>query len=356
MNKTGNLTVVHLPYYEGNPYQKLLMEALADLGVKVIDGGGGGRFLKTLLVDWRPQVLHLHWLHPYILGHGAIHSMWRGIVFLVSMLVIRIWGCRVVWTIHNLHNHEGEHPMLERFFTRWGKLFFNRVVAMSQSGSSVARIYYAVSDQQLVLIPHHNYGQYYQNQVGRAEARQYLGIAGQADPVFLFLGRVVPYKGVISLIEVMKNLDDSLPGHLLIAGEFLDQEFEDQVTEAVGDSNRISLRAGTVPDDEIQYYFNACDLFVCPFRNILNSGSVVLAMAFGCPVLAPRLGSIPELLEGQDALLYDPGELESAIRAACQADRAVLKGFGESNRKKAAQWEVGAIARMHLDLYRDVIE
>ncbi len=53
-------------------------------------------------------------------------------------------------------------------------------------------------------------------------------------------------------------------------------------------------------------------------------GTVVLeAMASGCPVVAPRAGGIPSLVEeGRTGLLYAPGDLEDAVRAT----RAVLDG------------------------------
>jgi hypothetical protein len=50
-----------------------------------------------------------------------------------------------------------------------------------------------------------------------------------------------------------------------------------------------------VPKDRAQLYFRAADLAILPYREILNSGSAVLALSFNCPVLVPLRGALGEL-------------------------------------------------------------
>jgi len=50
-----------------------------------------------------------------------------------------------------------------------------------------------------------------------------------------------------------------------------------------------------IPDDELQYYFNASDLVVLPFSSVLNSGSVMLSLSFNRPVLCSNMGTLKEL-------------------------------------------------------------
>ena len=76
-------------------------------------------------------------------------------------------------------------------------------------------------------------------------------------------------------------------------------------TAAAGDP-RISMQLRSIPDDEMQLYLRACDAVVLPFRDVLTSGSAILAMSFGRAVIAPRLGCLPETLSDDAAILYDP--------------------------------------------------
>ena len=43
-----------------------------------------------------------------------------------------------------------------------------------------------------------------------------------------------------------------------------------------------------VPDGEVQHYLLAADAVVLPFKEILTSGSAMLALSFGRPVVAPH--------------------------------------------------------------------
>ena len=70
----------------------------------------------------------------------------------------------------------------------------------------------------------------------------------------------------------------------------------------------------------MQRYFNACDLVVLPYRRILNSGTLMLSLAFERPVLVPDRGTMDALRErfGTDWVRLhggrlDAGELRGAI-------------------------------------------
>ena len=48
-----------------------------------------------------------------------------------------------------------------------------------------------------------------------------------------------------------------------------------------------------------------------PFRDILTSGSAILALSHGRPVIAPAIGCLPETLPADAAILYDPDAPEA---------------------------------------------
>ncbi|MEB3209749.1 MAG: glycosyltransferase, partial [Leptolyngbyaceae bacterium] len=55
-------------------------------------------------------------------------------------------------------------------------------------------------------------------------------------------------------------------------------------------------------------YFSAADIVVLPFRSVSTSGSLLLAMSYGKPVIAPKIGGIASTLAEADDLLYDPDD------------------------------------------------
>ena len=73
---------------------------------------------------------------------------------------------------------------------------------------------------------------------------------------------------------------------------------------------------GTFDGDEICELMSAADLVVLPFRQVLSSGSVMLALSYSNPVVCPRLGCLTELLEDcEGAVLYKAGSHEGLVEA-----------------------------------------
>ena len=67
----------------------------------------------------------------------------------------------------------------------------------------------------------------------------------------------------------------------------------------------------------MQMYLRAADAVVLPYKDVLTSGSAILAMTFGQPVIAPAIGCLPESLGAEGTILYDPSTpdgLERALR------------------------------------------
>lgn len=112
------IKVVHVPYHADlNPYQMLLTGSLEKLGIEVI----GEKCLPIFTVSrlakkyWKLDIIHIHWQHPFILGKTRLRTVVKSISFVFELLVIKLLGINVVWTVHNLKNHENKHQKLELF-------------------------------------------------------------------------------------------------------------------------------------------------------------------------------------------------------------------------------------------------
>lgn len=99
---------------------------------------------------------------------------------------------------------------------------------------------------------------------------------------------------------------------LIIAGDvFPPPSYAEFLQELAKPDSRISFYLRYIPDDEVQVFMNASDIVVLPFARILTSGTTVLAMSFGRPVIVPRLGCLPELVEPDAGWVYPPGDTEA---------------------------------------------
>lgn len=345
------LRVVHLPFYDENGYQPLLEAALKRRGIEVLRGGGGGNFFRSAMFRWQADVLHFHWLHPYLLRRSRLATLLRASRFLAEVALIKQRGIRVVWTVHNLQNHDRHQAGLERWFTRQFARLADRVIVHCAAAGDDAQRLFGVAADRVAVIPHGNFAGCYPNTLSAAEARQRLEL-GPSDLIYLFLGRIEPYKGVLELVRHFRAFD--VPeARLVIAGRPARDDVVPAIEAAIGADRRIRFRPGFVPDSDIQTYMKAADAVVFPYRDVLTSGAVVLAMSFGRTCLAPSRGCIPETLGSDGGYLFtidDPEGLAKALRWA-HAERDRLSAIGTLNQQKTAAWDWDRIAASTERLY-----
>jgi beta-1,4-mannosyltransferase len=271
-----------------NPYNWLLYTHLRDYGVEAHDY----QDVEVPTADY--SILHLHWPDARLKAGSARTALKQLISQHRLIGRARRAGIRIVWTVHNLGSHERAHPWLERLFWRTFLPRVDAYISLSEAGRAAALARHPrLARVPGFVIPHGHYRDAYPNSVGREEARARLGIPPSAI-VLTFIGLIRSYKNVPRLLAAFRGLRDP-DALLLVPGQVVWPEREETIRAAASSDPRIRLRPGFVPDDEIQLYLNAADLVVLPFREILNSGSALLALSFDRPVLVPAEGSIVEL-------------------------------------------------------------
>jgi len=112
---------------------------------------------------------------------------------------------------------------------------------------------------------------------------------------------------------------------------------------------RVVERLGFVADDRVAELFAACDAALCSRGDGGTSGSLILALSLGLPVVAARRPAYEELLGGEAAgWLFEPGDqaaLARTLERAAREDRAVLAAKQEAVREQVGRlrWdEIGA--------------
>ena len=83
---------------------------------------------------------------------------------------------------------------------------------------------------------------------------------------------------------------------------------------------RITVLKGFVDESDVGRLFAAADFALFPFRRISTSGSLMLALTFGVPVIAPAVPALADLVRnGREGLLFDPAEPDDLSRALVEA-------------------------------------
>jgi beta-1,4-mannosyltransferase len=282
------LRVLAWPAYANrdNPYHALLHAHLCEHRVEVDE------YSPAALAagDW--DVLHIHW--PEFLLGGR--PLWRALpgaaVFFARLLRARASGRRVVWTVHNLEPHD--RRLGGRAVYRLLSHCVDAVIGLSEGSLTAARQRYpALRRRRGVVVPHGHFRGVYPRSCTKDDARHSLGLRAE-DRVLLFFGSIRPYKHVDRLITTFgRTPGDRL--RLVVAGRPT-TALRQELVEAAALDPRVQLHLDFVPDDAVQRYVGAADVVVLPYdEGVLNSSVALLALSFDRPVLAPDVGSLPEL-------------------------------------------------------------
>lgn len=345
-----HLKVLLSPYkIENNPYQKQLTTNLKKLGLEVVSAN---KILLLLVVftHWKLDVLHLHWLDPFFIERNFFTSVLKCILFLSQLVIIKLIGVKIVWTVHNLKNHENYYPKLDKFCSASVARLADAIITHTEAAKlKIIEKLEIDNHEKILVVPHGNYIGCYQNNTDSLTARKILALP-DSNIVFLFIGLIRPYKGVVELIEAFKQLQHK-GAKLVIAGKPDTEELGELIWQNIGSNENIKFIPEFIENDQIQIYMNACDAVVLPYRSILTSGSVLLAMSFGKACIAPLQGCIAEVLDESGAFLYKANSQEDLLQALNQAieKKNYLSDMGKHNLELAHKYNWKDIASITLN-------
>jgi beta-1,4-mannosyltransferase len=238
------------------------------------------------------DILNLHWPEQRLLKESPVKSLLSCLFLFLTIDLLRFRGCRVIWTVHNLSPHDCRYPSLERWYYRRLLSRIDGYLSLGQTATTSLRKKFAVPEQiPIQAIPHGHYQDVYPTS-SMSSSRNILGIPRHVK-VILFFGQIRPYKNLGALIKAFHGCAGN-ELCLLIAGNSSGQMTQD-LMDQISDDSRITLYSRHIRDDEVQLFFGACDLVVLPYKEILNSGSAILALSFNRPVLVPNIGAMRDL-------------------------------------------------------------
>jgi glycosyltransferase involved in cell wall biosynthesis len=203
--------------------------------------------------------------------------------------------------------------------------------------------------------------------VTRSEARRHLGLPAER-PIVLQLGRMVPRKGVDTVIRALGILERRYklsPLLLIVGGE--SAEPDPRRTPEIGRLQSVAdeegVRAdvqfvGQRPRSALRYFYSAADVFVTmPWYEPFGI-TPVEAMACGVPVIGARVGGVQYSVEdGRTGFLVEARNADALARRLAHvfSDPSIPRLLGKRARRRAFErftWQ--RVARSLADLYAEV--
>ncbi|MBO6133860.1 MAG: glycosyltransferase [Lachnospiraceae bacterium] len=264
----------------------------------------------------KPDLVIIEWWHPYF----------APCYILLCSSIKKRCSAKLLFTCHNVFPHE-RFP-LDRFLTRltlrFGDYFIVHSKVQAKELESIKK------NPEFKINMHPTYEAFKFNEGGEKDF-QSSSLPGQAEKsketfTLLFFGFVRPYKGLHVLIKALAALPESF--ELIIAGDFggSREEYEAEILEK-GLNRRIEIHDGYMPDSDVQTYFERADAVVLPYTDATQSGILQIAFGFGKPVIATKVGGLPEaVVDGVTGVLCEPSDSESLANGIMRLKELMKSG------------------------------
>lgn len=269
----------------------------------------------SLIKKLKPDIVHLNSSKAGFLGSIAV-----GLYNLFSRLSLspkisgRLkTGIRIIFTAHGFIFNEPFLPITKWFFLileKFASLFRDYIICVSDADKESALKHKLIDPAKISVI--HN-GLAPINFLTRDEAKKALGL--RSDQAILgSIANFYKTKGLDILVDAISLLDKQFLNqiHLVIVGEGKERIFIEKKILEYELGPKITL-IGKLSDAE--KYLKAFDIFLLPSRKEGFPFVLLEAMQAGLPIIASKVGGIPEALEdaGLQVRAEDPKALAEAI-------------------------------------------
>jgi glycosyltransferase involved in cell wall biosynthesis len=171
---------------------------------------------------------------------------------------------------------------------------------------------------------------------------------------FLYVGRLSIEKGVDDLLEAFAGMADQMPrASLIVAGD------GSQLDVLLASSRGLRVDfLGRVTAEDRDNLLDRCDVFVLPSHVENVPLALMEAMAYGLPVVATRVGGVPDMVEnGSSGLIVEAGDVVGMRQAMvrCAEDGSLRRALGRAARVRAASFDRRALRGHVLCAYRRLV-
>jgi glycosyltransferase involved in cell wall biosynthesis len=194
----------------------------------------------------------------------------------------------------------------------------------------------------------------------RTRKRKELGIPSESLVVG-YVGWLIPIKGVTYLVSAMAKVAEKNSKSLLVLVGKGDDKGEEEIklkeqVEKAGLTDKVLFLGWRSDVDEIMGCF---DIFVLPSLNEGMGRVLVEAMAAGLPIVASRVGGIPDLVkDGKNGLLVPPADSSALAKATSDLVENMEKRerMGQAGKKMCRPYSADAMVEQIDDLYKELLK
>jgi glycosyltransferase involved in cell wall biosynthesis len=281
--------------------------------------------LRKLLRAERPDAVHSHlYASEYVVPAAMLAGVRR--------------------RVHTLHNvAQKENGRAGRLLNR---LFFHACrtvpVALSELVRDTVVEEYGLKKERIPVIF---------NGIDLSKCQEKETYARQGNFTVLHIGRFVETKNHLGLLRAFALLHEAHPDselHLIGEGELMASVKQYAAECGLQDCVRfLGLQ------DKVHGFLQQADVFVLPSLYEGVPMTLIEAMGSGLPIVASAVGGVPDMLDGESALLVPPEETAVAnALLAYYTDEALRRSHGENAKQRAADFSDITMAKRYVEVYQ----
>lgn len=279
-------------------------------------------FTASEILKFRPKLLIMPWWV----------SFWAPTFWTISFFTRLFTNIKILFICHNVVSHESN--FIDKICT-WIVLSQGHYfIVHSQEDLENLRRMFPKCKVKRTFLPTFEIFNF--NKIEKEEAQKELCVKGK---ILLFFGFIRPYKGLMYLLDALPMILKEIDVTLLVAGEFwYDKDRYLNQIDRLGLNDKVKIIDRYIPNEEVGLYFSACDIVILPYVSGTGSWVVQIAFGFDKPVIATKVGCLPEVVnDGKTGYLVtsqNPDAIaETVLQFYSERDRKNFSGNIEEDRK-----------------------
>ncbi len=164
--------------------------------------------------------------------------------------------------------------------------------------------------------------------------------------------RLFPKNGVEVFVRALPRVLEEIDAEAVVVGDGPERAALEALAARLGVDGRIRF-LGARPHEEMPALLSSASLAVFPSLMEATSVAALEAMACGLPVAASRVGGLPEIVDEEVGVLFEPGDPDALADAVVQLGRSgQLSALGARARDRVVErWSNDRLVERHLEIY-----
>jgi len=289
------------------------------------------------------DLVHVHYAIPHAASAWIAREMLEGSA-----------GPAIVTTLHGTDiTLVGQHPSFQSI-TRFSILKSDGLTAVSDFLRAETEVNFGVPKERIEVIPNFIDPERYRS--SRVPCHRPV-LAPQGERIVMHVSNFRAVKRVEDVIRTFAGISRSVPARLVMIGDGPERVRAEAEARDLGVTEDVLFLGKHTAVEEL---LSCADLFLLPSESESFGLAALEAMACGVPVIASRVGGLPEVVEdGQTGFLLGVGDVQGMAEAGVRLlrDPALLATMGKAARERAiTHFSADRVVRQYEAYYARILQ